>query len=87
VSESPSSHWRDLNRRTTPKTPARLRNLTADASRVVRDLMRRMARQNLALPPESPPSESAPESPRKKPRKKRPKKGPSTAKPEVESPK
>jgi serine/threonine protein kinase len=90
VSESPSSHWRELNRRTTPTTPARLRNLTSDASRVVRKLMRRMARQNLAPPPQSPaesPAEPTAESPRKKARKKRPKKRPPTAKPEVESPK
>jgi serine/threonine protein kinase len=87
VSESPSSRFRELNRRTTPKTPARLRNLTVDASRVVRDLMRRMARQNATPTPESSPSESAPASPRKKPRKKRPKKRPPTSQPQAESPK
>jgi serine/threonine protein kinase len=52
VSETPSSTWRDVAGRSAPATPTRLRTFTVDASRAVRDLMRRLARQSLAATPE-----------------------------------
>jgi serine/threonine protein kinase len=46
VSESPASAWEDVAKRQTSAGSARVRSLTADASRAVRKLVRRIARQD-----------------------------------------
>jgi serine/threonine protein kinase len=75
VNESPSSTWRDVGRRPpTVSGSARLRTLTAEASRAVRNFMRRLARQRVPA--------AARDTPKAKVRKKRP-----PTKPRAQAPK